>query len=124
MRFLTHVLEFFKNIVAQAEETKITQVLVKILENAVVHGRPKRIEVRSAVVSGEVNLTITNDGIQISQEIRPKIFDYGFSSEEIRRGLGLSYVKKLVEALDWTITLRDIRETAFVIFIPNKDLQI
>lgn len=108
---------------AIADETKIPQVLVNILENAVVHGRPKRIEVSSAVVSGGVNLTIANDGIEIPQEIRPKIFDNGFSSEEVRRGLGLSYVKKLIEAYDWTIKLRDTRETAFVIFIPNKNLQ-
>ncbi len=119
-------IEFIGNysLMARADETKITQVLVNILENAVVHGRPKRIEVSSAVVSGGVNLTIANDGIQIPPEIRPKIFDFGFSSEEVRRGLGLAYVKKLVEAHGWTITLRDTRETAFVIFIPNKDLQI
>ena len=119
-------IEFIGNfsLEAKADETKITQILVNILENAVIHGRPKRIEVSSAVVSGGVNLTIVNDGIQIPQDIRPKIFDYGFSSEEVRRGLGLSYVNKLIEAHGWTIKLRDTRETAFVIFIPNKDLQI
>ncbi len=112
------------SLVAKADETKISQVLVNILENAVVHGRPTKIVVTSAIVTDGVNLTIANDGIQIPPEIRPKIFDYGFSSEEVRRGLGLAYVKKLVEAHGWTITLRDTQETAFVIWIPNKDLQI
>jgi signal transduction histidine kinase len=119
-------IEFVGNysLMAKADETKITQVLVNILENAVVHGRPTKIEVTSAVVIDGVNLTIANDGIQIPPEIRLKIFDYGFSSEEVRRGLGLAYVKKLIEAHGWTITLRDTRETAFVIWIPSKDLQI
>ncbi|TFH01678.1 MAG: PAS domain S-box protein, partial [Candidatus Thorarchaeota archaeon] len=108
--------------VVRADETKLTQVFVNIIENAVVHGRPKKIEVSCEALEDGVNLTIANDGIQIPLEIRPKIFDYGFSSEEVRRGLGLGFVKKLIESHGWKITLRDSPETAFDIWIPTRDI--
>lgn len=98
---------------------KISQIFSNILENAVFHGNPTKISVnysRNISTHNHV-ITISNNGIKINQEDIDKIFDRGFSTKG-NTGLGLSIVKKLVEAHGWQIKiLSDLDNTSFIITI-------
>jgi PAS domain S-box-containing protein len=107
-----------------ADETKIRQILVNLLQNAVIHGNPRNIEVSLKRSTEGLSIQITNDGNPIPPETRIKIFERGFSTKDGRIGFGLTIVKKLVEAHDWTIELLDTEKTTFEIKIPRDDLKI
>ncbi|MHA2231608.1 MAG: ATP-binding protein, partial [Candidatus Hodarchaeales archaeon] len=59
-----------------------------------------------------------NDGTPIPALHRSQIFRRGFTTKK-GGGMGLSIVKKLIEAHDWKITLEDGPETTFRIWIPT-----
>ncbi|MCK5238243.1 MAG: PAS domain S-box protein, partial [Candidatus Thorarchaeota archaeon] len=107
-----------------ADETKVRQILVNILKNAVLHGKPQKIKVRLERTEEGLSLQIINDGDPITPETRTKIFERGFSTKEGRIGFGLSIVKKLIEAHGWTINLLETEDTTFEIKIPRDDLKI
>ncbi|MFX0171802.1 MAG: sensor histidine kinase [Candidatus Hodarchaeota archaeon] len=102
---------------------KMSQIFQNLFRNAVIHGDPTEIEVEIIKSDGEdftgKILTITNDGKQIPEEIRKKIFARGFSTKENGKGLGLYIVKKLIEAHGWKIDLDFSGKTTFKILIPN-----
>ncbi|MHA2272507.1 MAG: PAS domain S-box protein, partial [Candidatus Hodarchaeales archaeon] len=106
----------------RADHEKMAQVFQNLFENAVIHGAPKRIEVRSQIEKEGISLQIHNDGAQIPAEHRSKVFAKGFTTikEDGGLGLGLAIVKKIVEAHGWTIRLADTPATTFIIQIPNK----
>ena len=103
----------------RADRNKVGQIFRNLIDNAITHGRPSRIEVRSESTDGFNVVTVENDGEQIPQAIRHKIFQRGFTTAKSGKGFGLAIVKRLVEAHGWTIQLSDRRETTFELRIPR-----
>ncbi|MHA2232122.1 MAG: ATP-binding protein, partial [Candidatus Hodarchaeales archaeon] len=62
------------------------------------------------------------DGTPIPDENRAKIFQRGFTTKEDGGGLGLTIVKKLIEAHGWQIAFEETPETTFSIHIPADSL--
>jgi PAS domain S-box-containing protein len=104
--------------IVQGDSTKIAQVFRNLFDNAILHGKAKRIHVFALSPSNGHIISISNDGGIIPNKIRSKIFERGFSSEESHAGYGLTIVQKIVEAHGWTISLKDASETVFEIIIP------
>ncbi len=104
--------------VVLADRKKVAQVYRNLLDNAIIHGAPKRVEVRSRKEDGYYLITVRNDGKEIPEATRQKIFRRGFTTAKSGRGFGLTIVRRLVEAHGWTISLLPDRETAFEIRIP------
>ncbi len=103
------------------DEGRLVQVLKNLFENAVIHGKPNKISVHSLNAEKAIFLLIMNDGIPIPSEIQNQIFDYGFSTSKESMGLGLSIVKKIVEAHGWQISVRsNVDGTTFQITIPTR----
>jgi len=100
------------------DSTKLRQVFQNLIENAVIHGEPKHIEVRFQENPDCLVIEISNDGIRIPGAIRDKVFTRGFSSKKERKGLGLALVKKIVDAHGWWIDLEISPNTLFRITIP------
>jgi len=105
--------------IVKADLTKITQVFRNLFDNAVRHGEPSEITVRLAEHEGRYHITISNDGIEIPDKIRPKLFQRGFSTSKTGKGFGLAIAKRIVEAHNWSISLLEGKETAFEISIPK-----
>jgi signal transduction histidine kinase len=99
---------------------KITQVFRNLLDNAVKHGKPSKIEVRLEERAGNYCIIVRNDGKKIPEAIRPKIFLKGFTTSKSGQGFGLTIVKRIVDAHDWTIQLSSVGETSFEILIPRQ----
>jgi PAS domain S-box-containing protein len=99
--------------IVSGNERRIEQIFHNVILNAIEHGNSNRISIRFQKVEGRESISIANNGTPIPENIRPKVFTRGFSTVKERKGLGLSIVKKLVEAHGWSITLKDSVETVF-----------
>ena len=102
----------------EGDSIKLRQIFQNLIENAVIHGEPKHIEVRFQEKPDCLVIEISNDGKRIPKAIRDKVFMRGFSSKKERKGLGLALVKKLIEAHGWWIDLEISPNTLFRITIP------
>ena len=103
----------------KGDETKITQIFRNLLDNAVKHGRPQKIEVNLEENEREYRILIRNDGIEIPNNERSKLFSKGFTTSKSGHGYGLTIVKRIVEAHNWSLQLADTRTTTFELIIPK-----
>ena len=99
----------FKRIV-RADFTRITQVLLNIISNAIKYNNPGG----KVVVKGEDNsengfrIAVTDDGVGIAQKLQCELFTpfnrLGKENSEIEgTGIGLVICKKLIESMDGSI---------------------
>jgi signal transduction histidine kinase len=97
-----------------ADREKLYQVLKNILENAILHSDPKRIDISAEKGENEVLVRIENDGKPIRPEIRGKMF-----KEDIpEKGLGLKIIRRIIEAHGWKISV-NANGRAFIITMPT-----
>jgi PAS domain S-box-containing protein len=101
-----------------ADQRKVAQIFRNLFDNAIQHGQPSKIEVKSIRTDGAYRIKVVNDGKTIPEIQRSKIFLRGFTTSKNGQGYGLAIVKRLVEAHGWTIKLLKERETTFEIEIP------
>ena len=90
------------------DSQRLLQVLVNLLNNA--HDASpvdSKITLSSKLVSGSVQISVTDEGSDIPEEIRDQIFDPFFTTKEPGEGtgLGLSLVYSIVENLDGHIDI-------------------
>ncbi len=87
----------------KADESKLQQVFLSILKNALQAMTPgghihiEAVPYRGVRSRHEVAITIENDGAPIPTEHIGKIFEPGFTTKVAGTGLGLSSVKKIIE---------------------------
>ncbi|MCS7074812.1 MAG: cell wall metabolism sensor histidine kinase WalK [Bacteroidia bacterium] len=88
-----------------ADRERIKQVLINLIENAIKYGKPDGyIKVCLHRHNGTIWVRVEDNGIGISQEDLPNIFDRFYRADKSRSregggtGLGLSIVKRLLEA--------------------------
>ncbi|MFW9917549.1 MAG: PAS domain S-box protein, partial [Candidatus Thorarchaeota archaeon] len=105
--------------IVRGDASKLHQVFQNLLENAVVHGKPKNIEIRYHELLDRQQILVINDGEPIPKDHYHRVFDRKFSTKKEGGGLGLSIVKKLVEAHGWQIELEEVPKTTFRINILN-----
>ncbi len=104
------------------DSEKLSQVFSNILENAVIHGNPSRIEIKTQVYDDKIEILIINDGQMIPKSEIEKIFKIGYSTRKDQKGqgIGLAIVKKIIEAHGWQINFQSVKgETLFKITIPQ-----
>jgi len=106
--------------VVRADEMKITQVFRNLLDNAVRHGQPSKVEVKYEERNGTFCIMIRNDGKEIPESIRSKLFLKGFTTSKSGHGYGLTIVKRIVEAHDWKIQFSATGMTTFELIIPKQ----
>lgn len=103
------------------DRAKMMQVIQNLMNNAHEHGNATEISVSINKEVDDYSLSFTNDGIPIPEEYRNRIFEPGFSTKE-HGGLGLSIIKRIIEAHGWRISLESVEPTTFRIKIPTKDI--
>ncbi|MFW9991822.1 MAG: PAS domain-containing sensor histidine kinase [Candidatus Odinarchaeota archaeon] len=105
--------------IVPGDKEKLYQAFKNIIENAVRHGSPSKIEIKLNKSKKGTSIFIENDGKQIPPEIIDKVFIRGFSTMKDSKGLGLTIVKKQVEAHGWEINLQSTpKTTVFEIILP------
>ena len=101
-------------VMVQADKTRIRQVLINLVDNAINYGRQEngRIEFSFYDFHDNVLIEVGDNGIGISEENLPRIFerfyrvDKSRSREKGGTGLGLAIVKHIIEAHRQSISVR------------------
>ena len=129
--------KLIKNLTAQNSNSKVdevhfTNIIFNLLDNAVKYcnGSPEIIISTRDDKKG-IYLAVSDNGIGIRKSDQKRIFDqfYRVSTGNVHDvkgfGLGLSYVKKIVDAHNGTIKLNSEykKGTTFEIFIPNNNIE-
>ena len=100
-----------------ADKEKVYQVVKNLLENAVIHSQPNKIEISTKITDKVIFLMFINDGIPVHADLREKLLKPDISHEEAGRGQGLQIIKKIVEAHGWEIILEETERITFRIII-------
>jgi nitrogen-specific signal transduction histidine kinase len=95
-------------------------IFQNLFSNAVVHGRPGTVSLCHEIVPHGIVVHVTDNGIGISPEVGPSMFNRGVSSSTSGTGLGLSIVKRIVDAFDGDISVSSPVEggTTFSVLFP------
>ncbi len=116
--------------VIMADKMHFTNIIYNLLDNAVKYSKEKPdIEIRTQKKKTKVVITIADKGIGISKDDQKRVFDkfYRVPTGDIHNvkgfGLGLSYVKKIVESHNGNIKLSSKfnKGTTFEIQLPLID---
>ena len=116
---------------AWADRMHIGNIVCNLLENAIKYSRESltiRIDYRLHE-DGKLQISVADNGIGIAKADQRYVFEKFYRSETAKDnaipgiGLGLSYVKLLVEAHGGTITFESTegQGTTFTIIIPQTD---
>jgi Signal transduction histidine kinase len=97
-----------------ADESKIRQVLVNLIDNSIKYGKEHGNTTAGIYIVDDksVYVEITDDGVGISEEHIPRVFERFYRTDTARTraeggtGLGLAIVKHIVEAHNHTVTCR------------------
>ena len=103
-----------------ADKNRLYQVWKNLLENAVIHANPNEIRIYSKSKDSTLLIFIENDDTPISKEFIREFQDPNFSIDFNKKGLGLKIVKRIIEAHNWKITIKDEPCTTFIIKIPTN----
>ena len=115
--------------IVYVDEMHFTNVIFNLLDNAVKYKKPEgdlKLKVRTWNESGKLHISIEDNGIGIKKENLKKIFDKFYrvhtgNLHDVKGfGLGLSYVKKIVEAHGGRIDVESSLEkgSCFDIILP------
>ena len=108
-------------------DSLLRQIFFNLIDNSLKYGE-KVTEIRLSCkkkIDESIDLVYEDDGVGISNEIRAKLFQEGFSSGK-GTGYGLYLVRKIVEAYGWTIeeTGELKRGATFKITIPKNGQEL
>jgi len=112
------------------DQVHMSTVINNLLSNAVKYGnRPCEIILEVNDQNGLLNISVTDNGPGIRKDEQKHIFEKFYRGEESKQrvikglGLGLYYVKQIVEAHQGTITVQSApgKGTSFKIKIPAKN---
>ncbi len=108
---------------------RLTLVLSNLLDNAIKYSKEKPfIQIETSEINGKLQIDISDKGIGIGKKNLPYIFDqyYRVGTGDIHNvkgfGLGLTFVKKVIEEHNGLITVEseEGKGTCFTIILPLK----
>ncbi|MCF6307903.1 MAG: ATP-binding protein [Flavobacteriaceae bacterium] len=116
-----------EEIIINFDRTQLIRVITNLVKNSIQAINEKqpvnpKVEV---VVSEEDNfavITVSDNGIGISEEHKEKVFEPKFTTKTSGMGLGLAMVKNIVETLEGEIsfTSKENEGTIFTVRLPKK----
>lgn len=116
------------NFMIMGDKTHITNAICNLVDNAIKYsGKSPELSIQTSNIGEKLILVIADKGIGIEKEYQKKVFDKFFrvptgDVHEVKGfGLGLAYVKKIIEFHGGTIEIKSEKGkgTAFTIIIPN-----
>ena len=130
---VTLVCDASTEVMVEANEVRLKQVVVNLLDNAIKY-TPEggKITVRVVAESSSAILEVSDNGIGISEEALPHVFERFYRSEQVLArkargtGLGLSMVESIVTAHSGKVTVksRENEGAVFHVAIPLLKLHL
>ncbi|MCG3400878.1 PAS domain-containing protein [Staphylococcus massiliensis] len=107
---ITLITEIEPDVYTNADENKISQVIVNLMTNAVNYSpEDRKVTLRIKDLQDQQIIEVEDEGIGIGEEEKPRIFERFYRVDKARSrdsggtGLGLSITKHIVEAFNGTI---------------------
>ena len=103
------IMDLQHGIVVKAQADKLAQVIINIISNALKYTEEGSVTVRTYMTKNYAVFEVTDTGYGLSEADKSKIFERFYRVEKSRNrnaggaGLGLSIVKKIVDAHGWHI---------------------
>ncbi len=103
-----------------SDEEYLTRIFVNLFRNAEEAGADK-IEISASGKGKKTEVFVKNNGEQIPDEAKDKIFEKNFTTKKRGSGLGLFIIERFLEETDGEITLvkSDEKETVFKLVLDN-----
>jgi two-component system nitrogen regulation sensor histidine kinase NtrY len=102
---------------------RVVTNLIKNSVDAIAQKQPDepRISVRVLSEENSVSISVTDNGVGVSEEHKHKIFEPKFTTKSSGMGLGLAMVKNIVETYNGHIILDSSLEkgTTFIVTFPK-----
>ena len=127
--FNEHAISFYSDreeIIAKFDRTQLIRVITNLVKNAIqatanVENRHIRVEVKTD--EDKVCIIVIDNGIGISEENAPKVFEPKFTTKSSGMGLGLAMVKNIVETYKGSITFTSAvgKGTVFKLSFPKEE---
>lgn len=98
-----------------SNEVKLKIILGNLISNAIKYQKEnnddQKVDIHIEVKNGAADITIRDNGVGISEEMKEKVFEmfYRASHKSLGSGLGLYIVKESVESLGGTIDLNSLQ---------------
>ena len=113
-----------KEIIVKFDRTQLIRVITNLVKNAIQaisEERPPRIDVRVFQEGNMVMITVKDNGVGITKENEPKIFEPKFTTKSSGMGLGLGMVKNILETSGGSITFtsEENKGTTFKVSFPK-----
>ncbi|WP_235982852.1 sensor histidine kinase [Kordia aestuariivivens] len=114
-----------EEIIAKFDRTQLIRVITNLVKNAIQaipNDRTPHIDVRVFEQNENVVITVKDNGIGITKENTPKIFEPKFTTKTSGMGLGLGMVKNIVETYNGSITFtsEENKGTTFIVTFPKN----
>lgn len=112
-------------IIAVFDRTQLIRVVTNLVKNAIQAKSPDRepnIVVSVKESSQEVIITVSDNGIGISESNKPRVFEPKFTTKTSGMGLGLPMIKNIIETYKGTITFesQEGAGTVFTVTLPKS----
>jgi two-component system phosphate regulon sensor histidine kinase PhoR len=112
--------------VIMGDKTHLINALCNLIDNAIKYSCEKpELSIQTSGIGQKLIVVVSDKGIGIEKEYHKKVFDKFFrvSTGDVHDvkgfGLGLAYIKKIVELHGGTIELESEKGTTFTIELPN-----
>lgn len=114
-----------EEIIIKFDRTQLIRVITNLVKNAIQaisNDRTPLINVRVFEENENAIITVEDNGIGITKENIPKIFEPKFTTKTSGMGLGLGMVKNIVETYNGSITFtsEENKGTTFTVTIPKN----
>jgi signal transduction histidine kinase len=106
------------------DEQQLSRALHNLMANAVQHTPPDGwVEVTATMENGQLELSVEDSGVGVSDELKEKIFEPFVSSRPEGSGLGLAIAREIVEAHGGSLRCANGRKGArFEIRLPRRNV--
>ncbi|NEU56487.1 PAS domain-containing protein [Halorussus sp. MSC15.2] len=111
-------LRLTEDVVVEADDARFRELLENVFRNAVEHGttgsppsdsdsaeRTARVEV--GPLDDRDGFYVADDGPGVPEDLRDRVFDHGFTTEDEGTGFGLAIVESIADAHGWTVEIAD-----------------
>lgn len=116
-----------KQIIAKLDRTLLIRVVTNLVKNSTQAIQQKNTKEPSIVVNltekdNNIILTVSDNGLGISNEHKDKIFEPKFTTKTSGMGLGLAMIKKIIETYKGSISFntKEGEGTTFTVILPKE----
>ncbi len=114
-----------REIIANFDRTQLIRVVTNLIKNAIQsipNEKEPKIDVNVIEENNNVVITVTDNGLGITNENKLKIFEPKFTTKSSGMGLGLAMIKNIIETYNGNITFtsQEGKGTVFKVTFPKE----